>query len=96
MINKMITSEKLNIYDKYSGDLDAFARVGTEKEKSIFNDDEWAFIDDLIQDIILLEKKLLSKEMEYKVKEKIKKHLIDENVKEELIQIIKRNTSPRI
>lgn len=85
----MLTERKLEIYIKYSGDIDAFTIGGTKKEKSIMNDSDWILIDDLIQDIELIEKNLISEEMKIRVKEKMKINLVDENIERILKQIIK-------
>jgi hypothetical protein len=56
----MITIEKINIYKYFNGNIDSWARVGTKEQKAIMNDKDWLLIDDLIQDIRLLEKALVS------------------------------------
>ncbi|WP_256005066.1 hypothetical protein [Pedobacter deserti] len=56
----MITLKHLKIYKSYDGDVDSFARCATKKELSIINDSEWFFIDNLIQDLVLAEKGLVS------------------------------------
>ena len=57
---KRITIDKLKVYQKYNGDSDAFARVGSETEKRIFGSDDWGIIDGLIQDLELINRGLTS------------------------------------
>lgn len=56
----MITTEKLKIFDKYKGDIDAFARIGRETEKTVLTDNDWQLIDSFKQDIELINKGLSS------------------------------------
>lgn len=85
----MITKTKLEIYCKYLGDIDAFARIGTSQEKSIITDDEWMLIDELIQDMELIEKKLVSNKMKETINYNINANLADDTSKDILIQIVK-------
>ncbi len=68
----MITTEKLKIFDKYKGDIDAFARIGRETEKKDFTDNDWQFIDSLKQDIELINKGLSSYDFSLKTINQIK------------------------
>jgi len=63
---KMITQAVLKVYTKYSGDGDAFSRVGTKKEREIFKDIDFYTIDDLIQDIKLINNGLASNDFKEK------------------------------
>ena len=56
----MITIEKLNIYIYFNGDVDRWASRGTKKQKMIMSDADWALIDSLIQDFILIKRGLVS------------------------------------
>lgn len=54
----MISVEKIKIFDRYTGDIDGFARSGRDHEKSVLNDYEWSLINSFYQDIELINKKL--------------------------------------
>lgn len=54
----MITRDKLNIYKKYNGNGDAWARSGRKKERAIMEDKDWSMIERFIQDLKLIEKGL--------------------------------------
>ena len=56
----MVTTEKLKVFEKYGGDIDGLARIGSEHEKQLFDSNEWATIDILYQDIELITKRLVS------------------------------------
>ena len=56
----MITKEKLKIYLKYGGDGDAWARSNFADKHAKINDNDWALIDNLIQDLTLIENKVAS------------------------------------
>ena len=68
----MITIEKLKIFDKYKGDIDAFALVGRETENTVITDYEWQLIDNLKQDIELINKGLSSSDYNSKTISQIK------------------------
>jgi hypothetical protein len=57
----MITRQKLEIYDRYHGDNDLFARIGEKKEKVLMRED-WYIIENFIQDISLINKLLASED----------------------------------
>jgi len=59
---KKITIEKVKIFQKYGGDVDGLARVGTAKQKNFFESDEWYLISSLYQDAELISKGLTSSE----------------------------------
>jgi hypothetical protein len=56
----MITIEKIKIFNSYSGDIDGFARVGCDNEKKLFDNSDWSLIENLIQDIELINKKIVA------------------------------------
>ena len=56
----MITLEHLRIYKKYHGDGDMLFRCGTSKEKEWMDYESWSMIDDLVQDLIFVEKGVAS------------------------------------
>lgn len=66
----MITIEKLDIYNKYKGDGDAFVRSATKNEKKIINGSDFLLIDNVIQDLKIIEKGLASKSFIEEFKEK--------------------------
>lgn len=68
----MITTEKLKIFDKYKGDIDAFARIGRETEKTVLTDNDWQLIDSFKQDIELINKGLSSSDFNSKTIAQIK------------------------
>lgn len=68
----MITTEKLKIFDKYKGDIDAFARIGRETEKTVLTDNDWQLIDSFKQDIELINKGLSSSDFNLKTIAQIK------------------------
>lgn len=56
----MITIEKYQIYRKFSGDGDGFARLASKTDKELFDSNDWAMINSFIQDIELINKGLVS------------------------------------
>lgn len=60
----MLTAKKITTYNKYSGDIDMWARMRKSRELEIMSDEDWTLIDELIQNIGLIEKGLASKAFE--------------------------------
>ncbi|WP_215226696.1 hypothetical protein [Echinicola shivajiensis] len=58
----MLTIEKIKIYNKFNGDIDAFDRGGKMSEHNQLNDDDWSLIDGFEQDVKLISDRLVSKE----------------------------------
>lgn len=67
----MLTIEKFKIYRAYQGDVDAYVRCGTKKEREIVNDSDFYAFKDLIQDIILQRRGLTSREYIQSLDQKI-------------------------
>lgn len=58
-----ITRAQLEIYEKYAGDIDWVYRLNDEKATKLFdNNDSWRTIQLIIEDILLIDKKLVSEE----------------------------------
>lgn len=68
----MITISKIKIYQRYKGDVDGWARVGSKDEKSIMNDEDWFIIEGFIQDINLKKKGLASDTFMNTINERLK------------------------
>jgi hypothetical protein len=56
----VITHEKLRVFEKYHGDMDDWARLGTPEEKLLLKDDDWYEISGVIQQLAILKKGLAS------------------------------------
>lgn len=57
----MLTIEKIKIYYKFNGDIDAFGHGGKMSEHNQLNDYDWALIDEYEQDVKLISDRLVSK-----------------------------------
>ncbi len=83
----MITENKLKVYFKYKGEIDLWVRVGSVKEKKILTDEDWFKINSLVQDLLLVHRKLTSAIFNKSLEEKLT-NLCD---KEETISLLKKN-----
>ena len=73
----MITKDKIEIYDKYDGELDGLKLIGSTIEKEKINEEEWAFIYSLIQDLALIKKDLVSKDFKERIHLQVKQNIED-------------------
>lgn len=44
----MITDEKLTVYQRFGGDIDAWVRAATPYEKRLMTDEDWADISEIL------------------------------------------------
>jgi len=58
----MLTLKHIEIYKSFDGDGDGFVRCASDEDKAYMTYKHWALINDFIQDIRLLKKRLVSKE----------------------------------
>ena len=69
----MITVENLNLYLKYGGDIDSWARSASNRERAHMDDEAWHLIEGLLHDCFLVERGLASvsfaDELESRLKE---------------------------
>ncbi len=84
----MITTEKIDIYNRYKGDIDAFARSGLIHEKMLINDSEWYFIESLLSDLKLISNDLTSKDYKDQVIFKLKQEFDSEATINNLMKLI--------
>ncbi len=84
----MITLEHLRIYKKYHGDGDILIRCATLKEKELMDYESWAMIDDLVQDLIFVEKGVASDSYIRFVSKKIRECCDSEETIRELKDIV--------
>jgi hypothetical protein len=80
----MITEEKINIYQKYEGDIDSWAKGGTKKEKAIMCDEDWYLITSIIQDIYLMKNRLGAFEFNSKIERFLKENCKDQVTMEKI------------
>lgn len=84
----MITLEHLKIFKKYHGDGDMLFRCGTSKEKEWMDYESWSMIDDLVQDLIFVEKGVASDSYTRFVSKKLRELCDSEETIRELKDIV--------
>lgn len=89
MLYKMININKLKIYNKYKDDLDRWVRSGTKSERAIIADDDFYFIEELINCIILVNRKLAGEPLIEKTEKQIKENIENKETEEYLYKIAK-------
>ena len=76
---KRVTKEKLLIFNKYGGDPDGFARLGSIHEKGLFEKGDWIVIDDFFQNAELISKRLVSKDFKERILKELKEFADEES-----------------
>jgi hypothetical protein len=84
---KMITLRQLEIYKKFNGDNDQFARIGSAKDKLVFSDTDWSLIDSFLQDLELVKNGLASDRFTKNLNLRLKQNLESEAVLDKLKSI---------
>ena len=77
-----ITLEHIKVFNKHAGDGDMLVRTGTSKERELFEEDEWSFIDQAYQDLELINKNLVSEKYRRDSIEKIRSQTTNESFDE--------------
>lgn len=80
----MITQEKLKIFSRYNGDVDMWAKTGGVKVKDVMQSSDWYLIDELIQDLRLIKKGLVSDKFAKKLNERLEENCDNEQTKGQL------------
>lgn len=75
----MITQRHLELYSEYAGDGDAFVRFAKPEEHALMSRNEWMLIGDLLQDMELLGRELVSDSFAESAKHRLKE-LCDSDV----------------
>ena len=77
----MITLEKLNLYLKYNGDIDMFARVNDKKELQILSEEEWYKIDNLLQEAYLVQSRKVSEAFKLEIESRLDSEISADTMK---------------
>ena len=86
----MLTLKKIEIYQYYNGDMDAWARSGSKKDKVAMISSEWTVIDSLLQDLALIESGLTSEQYKAGFEKRLRQEGIDQPLKSKLIELMKK------
>jgi len=84
----MITTEKMRIFIKCNGNDDAFALITTSDEKQLISKD-WKFINDLVLDLVMLNRNLVSKEMKERIERQIQNSFDSKEAIDLLLSFVK-------
>ncbi|MEM0993881.1 MAG: hypothetical protein AAGI49_12660 [Bacteroidota bacterium] len=85
----MITSEKINIYRKYKGNIDGWARRNKRSEHLLMQDEDWYTIDNFIQDLQLIKSNLASAYYKEQTYARLKEQCEDEHVIKAIEKLVK-------
>lgn len=73
----MLNEKKVEIYQKYNGNRDLWARSANDIEKKAIDDDDWYLIESLIQDIKLIQKEMVSEVYAHKIRQLINEQCVN-------------------
>lgn len=82
----MITTEKVNVYQRLNNDIHNWGEFGSALDKSVMDDEDWSTIDELIQDLSLNKTGLASDAFMKSVNERLDEFCADNYA----IQALKR------
>ena len=86
----MITEQKLAIFEKYNGDIDAWTRAGTPQEKKTMSDPDWYEITEILQGLSLTQMGTNGKggkSFAERIQQSIKAHAANERVAQRLLEL---------
>jgi hypothetical protein len=84
----MITSDKIRVYKKYSGNIENWDRYGKKKDKEVLEYEEWILIDEILDNLYLIEQKLTSNDYAIKITSKLNNVCDNKNTEEELKRLV--------
>jgi len=76
----MTITEMLKIYEKYKGNIDAFAKFSSKSDKNTISEDDWDSIDRLIQEVTQLDNNIVSDRNRIRIQRDLSAHIKDETV----------------
>lgn len=79
----MITKEKIEIFNLYNGDVDAFGH-GKKQHRKVMTDEEFYLIGGLVQDVSLVKKNLVFIEYEAALNKRLRDNCENEETIEEI------------
>ncbi|GAB4038917.1 hypothetical protein [Spirosoma jeollabukense] len=86
----MLTLKKIEIYQYYNGDIDAWARSGSKKDKATMANSDWIIIDSLLQDLLLMESGLTSEQFKAVFEERLRQEGVDQPLRNKLIGLMRK------
>lgn len=84
----MITKDKLRIYEKYKGHIERWDRSGKKKDKGFLTYNEFDFIAQLIQELLLVERGLASEGYKSQTMDKLHNACDSEETKQMLLTFV--------
>jgi hypothetical protein len=84
----VITREKIEIFRRYDGDIDGWARVGDAREREAMADSDWADIEELLHRLWLQQHQSVSEDFVAQTQKLIAKRVRDESAVEALRRLI--------
>ncbi|MEP6849316.1 MAG: hypothetical protein ABI999_10700 [Acidobacteriota bacterium] len=91
----MITVEKVKVFASWDGDIDMFTRAGRKWEKDLVSDDDWALIERILQDQIVIKRNLVSPERVVKAVERFKQVCENDEVVEMIGKLAEKFMKPK-
>ena len=86
----MVSNAQLNIFDRYSGDLDMWCRTGKAREKAVISSEDWHLIDALIADSKVIHNRLGSPERTYRAHQRLRENCENEEVVRRIMELARR------
>jgi hypothetical protein len=83
----MITLDKLAVYRKYGGDVDAWQRAGSPS-CDVISGEEWSAITNLLQELTMYKRNLVSKGYGDQICERLSQWTADRATAEELMAMV--------
>ncbi|MBV4358924.1 hypothetical protein KTO63_17285 [Parasegetibacter sp. MAH-26] len=85
----MLTIEKIEIFKRFNGDVDAFGRLGNERMKQTIGDSDFYLIEGFVQDYYLIRSNLASQEYSDMFFAKIKSSFVSDEIPQVLAELAK-------
>ncbi len=83
----MITMKKLEVYQKFGGDVDGLQLMGTPEEKRLMADGSWSEIYELMGEVFMLKRGLVSREYAERIRQSLETKAADSETRAKIMEL---------
>lgn len=92
----MITRAQMEVYDRYGGDMDGLARIGTAAERALMPADAWRVVDRLRVALGQVRAGLTAPEYAARIEAEVASEFDDPEAKALLLRLVERDAHARL
>ena len=91
----MITSDKLKTYEAFDGDIDAWSRAGSDRDKEAISDADWRQIERLVSEVALLARNQTTDDFARRIEAHLRENTTDASVADRIRHLASTDGVPQ-